>query len=330
MAFVTVSRPHLKQLASKGSYSAQRVLKLKETPERTLSVLQIGITLVGAISAAVGGAGAEKGLSPIIQSQFNLDESTAEGIAIFLIVIPLTYLSVVIGELVPKTFALKYPMKLALWGGLLLQMLDKFFSPIVFILEISTKIILKLISKGMSADKLFSPENTSVDLEPLSDVNKQYVLNLISVDKRTVKDIFVPLDEVSMVDITDDYRFITKKIMESRHTRLPVINNENVIGLIHAKEFFAEAEVSKLDWTQLIRPIMKISSKDPILAALKKLQSKNNHLALVTREDIPVGIVTIEDIFEEVVGDISEEAENPNVLLSSNSKIRTMNLSKKK
>ena len=152
MAFVTVSRPHLKQIAGKGSQSAQRVLKLKETPERTLSVLQIGITLVGAISAAVGGAGAEEGLSPIIQSRFGLDESTAEAISITLIVIPLTYLSVVIGELVPKTLALKFPMKLVLLGGLFLQMMDKFFSPVVFVLEISTKIIIRLISKGIPAD----------------------------------------------------------------------------------------------------------------------------------------------------------------------------------
>jgi len=169
-----------------------------------------------------------------------------------------------------------------------------------------------------------------VNLEPLSDVNKQYVLNLISVDKRTVKDIFVPWDEVSTINYTDHQHSVMQKITESRHTRLPVIRDEKVVGLLHAKEFFAEVEMSKLDWTQLIRPIMKLSPKDPILAALKKLQSKSNHLAIVTKEDISVGIVTLEDIFQEVVGDISEEAENPQVLLSSNSKIRTMSLGEKK
>ena len=121
MAFVTVSRPHLKQLAGKGNTAAKRILKLKETPERTLSVLQIGITLVGAISAAIGGAGAEESFSPYLQNRFGLTEDVAEGLAIVSIVLPLTYLSVVVGELVPKSLALKFPMKLALSGGLLLQ-----------------------------------------------------------------------------------------------------------------------------------------------------------------------------------------------------------------
>ena len=329
MAFVTVSRPHLKQLAAKGNSAAKRILRLRETPERTLSVLQIGITLVGAISAAIGGAGAEESLTPYLMVQFPITIEVANGISIGLIVVPLTYFSVVIGELVPKSLALKFPMKLALSGGLMLQALDKFFSPFVFILEVSTKFFLRMISMGVKAE-LTVHENTAIDIEPLSDVNKQYVLNQINIDKRTVKDIFVPWEEVSTISTETHFLEIMQKIKDFRHTRIPVVDEGAVIGLLHAKEFVSESEIARLDWKQLIRPVVKLNPKEPILSALKKLQSKQSHLAVIMEDKSPIGIVTMEDIFEEVVGDISDEDDNPRLLLSSNSKIRTMHLGDKK
>lgn len=112
MAFVSVSKAELKGL-SKGNSHAARLLKLREHPERTLSVLQIGITIVGALSAAIGGVGAEEKLTPYFESA-GMSEHLAEILSIVIVVIPLTYLNVVIGELVPKSFALRHPMKISL------------------------------------------------------------------------------------------------------------------------------------------------------------------------------------------------------------------------
>jgi putative hemolysin len=113
MAFVTIGRPRLRELARSGNRDAQSILKLRENPERTLSILQIGITLVGAIAAAVGGAGAEELLDPILMQRFAVTEETAEIIGIILVVLPITYLSVVVGELVPKALALRNPQKIS-------------------------------------------------------------------------------------------------------------------------------------------------------------------------------------------------------------------------
>ncbi len=325
MAFVVVSRPHIKQLANKGSKAAQRILHLKQNPERALSVLQIGITLVGAISAAVSGAGAEEYLGPKLAHYFSLDKETSEILSIAVIVLPLTYVSVVIGELVPKSLALRFPMKLALSGGIVLIILDRIFAPFVFLLEISTKFFTKLIFAKFSAEKNIEA-HPEIDLDPLTDSHKQYVFNLINVDKRTVKDIMIPWDEMTTINFDDHHHSVLEKIKVSRHTRLPVIRDDKVIGLLHTKEFVSESEISKLDWTQLIRSILHLKPKEPILSALKKLQIHKNHMALVYTEDRPLGAITLEDIFEEVVGEIFDEDDDPKMLLSANSRIRTLNL----
>jgi putative hemolysin len=322
MAFVTVSRPHLKKLAAKGNHAAVRVLKLRENPERTLSILQVGITLVGAVSAAVGGVGAEEYFNPWLQSQLHFTAESAKAVAIVAVVIPLTFFTVVIGELVPKSLALRYPMRLAMWGGLTLQVLDNIFAPLVSTLDFSTRLFLKLVFPGLKSENSSEVSN-SVDLEPLSDANKQYVLNLIGIDKRTVKDILVPWDEVTVINIADHYTVVLQTIKDSRHTRIPVIQDDVAIGILHAKEFVAEGEVSRLDWTELIRPVIKLDTKERILTTFKKLQESRNHLAIVEHDNEPLGIVTIEDIFEEFVGDIFDEDDSPRTLLSANTKLRS-------
>lgn len=323
MAFVTASKAHVKQLASKGSIAAHRLLKLKKNPERVLSVLQIGITLVGAVSAAVGGASAEESLSPTIMSYFSVTENTAEYISIALIVVPLTYISVVIGELVPKTLALRYPMKFALSGGWILVLLDRVFAPFVFSLEISTKFITQIFLNRLKPEPTTDDIPPEVDIAPLSDSHKQYVFNLIDIDKRSVKDIMIPWDQVSTIEFSEHYFDVLNKIKQSRHTRLPVIQGDRVVGLLHTKEFVSETEISKIKWTELIRPTVNLHPKERILTALRALQSKKSHMALVISEGKPIGIVTMEDIFEEVVGEIYDEDDDMQTLLSSTARIRT-------
>lgn len=329
MAFITVSKAHVKKMAELGNASAKRLLQLKINPERTLSIIQIGITLVGALSAAVAGAEAEKMLSSKIALTLGVAEQTAIAIAIIIVVVPLTYVSVVIGELAPKSIALKFPLKIALTGSYFLFVLDRFFYPFVIILESSTKFLTKYVFRNFKSESALASSG-EVDLENLTDSHKQYVFNLINVDKRTVKDVMVQWDQVTTVNQSDHHHEILEKIKASRHTRMPVIGAEGkVIGLLHSKEFVSETEVTKLDWKQLIRSVITVSPKEHILNALKKLQSKKSHLGVIMQDGVTIGIVTIEDIFEEVVGEIYDEDDEPNTLLSTNSRIRTMNLGRK-
>jgi putative hemolysin len=331
MAFVTVSKPHLRKLSQKGDKQAQKVLALRSNPERVLSVLQIGITLVGAISAAVGGAGAEESLSPFFQSYFEISEKASETLSIIVVVIPLTYLSVVIGELVPKTLALRFPMRFAKLGSYFLVTLSKIFAPVVYILELSTKLVISPFIKKMGVESV-SEQSSSIDIDDLLDSNKQYVFNLIASDKRKVKDIMVPWDAVTKIEKSVHYTEVLDLIRTTRYTRFPVIDeNQKPVGILHAKDFTSEAEVSRIDWTELIRPMLFVSSEEPILSALKFIQSRKSHIAVIKskNQNELLGIVTLEDIFEEVMGDIYDDDDNPQYLLSSNSKIRTMNFPRK-
>jgi putative hemolysin len=327
MAFVTVSKSHLKKIATSGDRLAEKVLALKNNPERVLSVLQIGITLVGAISAAVGGAGAEESLSPFFQSQFSLSEEASELLAIVTVVIPITYFSVVIGELVPKTLALRFPMRFAKFGGQFLGPLDRIFAPIVSLLELSTKVLTTLIFSKIKSESI-SDASSTIEIDSLTDVHKQYVLNLINVDKRRVKDIMLPWPEVTKIEVGYHRTEVLNVIKSSGHTRLPVLDGEKIIGILHSKEFIAESEISKIDWKQLLRPVQLINFDEPILNALKTLQSNKSHLGVVHKNNVYIGIVTMEDVFEEVVGEIYDEDDNPRALLSSNSHLRTMSLKK--
>lgn len=328
MAFVTVSRPHIKQLAQKGSIAAQIVLRLKSNPERVLSVVQIGITLVGVISAAVGGAGASDYLEPLFIRRFGLSEDTSEALSILAISIPLTYLSVLLGELVPKSLALRYPIKFALLGGKLLSWMDKALTPLIFLLEVPTKFAMRFVFSKFKSEATVDLTK-EVDLDPLTEAHKQYVFNLLDVDKRTLSDIMVPWEEVTTVDFSEHYFHVLERIRESRYTRIPVTREGSVIGLLHTKEFTSETEVSKLDWTELIRPILKLHPHDRTIWALKQFQANSSQIALIEKDEVPLGIVTLSDIFEEIIGEIFDEDDNPRTLLSSNSKIRTMNLNRK-
>lgn len=305
MAFVTVNRQQLRRIAP-NNRNARLLLKLKENPERTLSVIQIGITLVGAIAAAVGGAGAEEAFGPYLMKNFNLSEQTAEGVAIVMVVLPITYLSVVVGELVPKTVALRNPMMIALLAANGLYIGEKILSPVVTILEKSTNIVVKIFSFGGSKDT--TPHPHDIVMEDLPQQTKQYVVNLVSADKKVAREIMLPWSEVIFVRKGDVIEDIETIIMNSRHTRLPVLDDENeVIGLLNTKEFLATRGSGTMEWQNLIRPILKFKSFEPLFKILLKMQEQKTHIAVIYDRLQYVGLVAMEDIFEEIIGDVFDE-----------------------
>lgn len=303
MAFVTVSKQQLKQISNQ-SRNARRLLQLKKNPERTLSVIQIGITVVGAIAAAVGGAGAEGALSPWLVKTYGLSVKTAEVVAILSVVLPISYLSVVVGELVPKTMALRYPTGIALAVAPGLYFAEKILMPAVRALEWSTHFVLKLMRFAV-------PENSGKDetiyIEDLPRQTKQYVINLVNTEKKLAREIMDPWEKVISVDRANTLEEVVSKVSEFRHTRLPVTSGKEVVGLLNTKELLTALRHGSTDWRSLERPILRFKSFDTLFTILRKMQEQKSHLAVIYDQVTPVGIVTMEDIFEEIIGDVFDE-----------------------
>ncbi len=319
IAFVTVTLSKLKKLAAEGNHSAEKIINLRLNPERTLSVLQIGITLVGAISAAVSGAGAEESISPWIQKTFYLKETLSEYIAVLIVVLPLTYLTVVIGELVPKTFALRYSEKISLFSARLLEISDKSLSPVVSIMEFSTKIILNLFSKKQIIDHHDDSSEISV-----SDENKTYVINISNLERKKIKDIMISLDKVECVNSNATFTEVMKTTLETGHTRLPIIENEKISGFLHTKQFLSSYYLhGNSYWMEFVNKLLEVNENANPIETLKLLQKNKNHMALVKdNNQKDLGIVTLEDILESVFGEIGDE-DDGTVKLRRSKAIRT-------
>lgn len=306
MAFVTVTKPRLRELARSGRREARRILRLRENPERTLSVIQIGITAVGALAAAVGGASASGYFAPWVAEATGLSSRTSGILSLIAVVLPITYSSVVIGELVPKTLALRNPLAIVLRAARWLVFFDRLLSPIVTFLEASTRLVVKVI-RPQHFRKSNSPIDEDVELDQLSSQAREYVLNLVDVEKMRIGDLRLPWSEVVFVAFDSTAIEVERVALASGHTRLPVFRDGDVVGILNTKEFMVFRNAGQGDWRVLVREVVKVDESSPILRALKRMQDKRSHLSITYVNGRLSGIVTMEDVLEEIIGDIYDE-----------------------
>lgn len=306
MAFVTISREEMDELGEDSS-TLKKVNLFKKKPERTLSVIQIGITLVGAIAAAVGGTGAVESLEPYIVENYALSRSMAEAIAVVIVIVPLTYFSVVFGELVPKTIALKHPLKVISFGTAILGLIDNFLSPIVTFLEVSTNFLLRLIGldSGPMEDESMGE---TVEIGNLPEYHQKFVLNLVGLKGRKVAAAMIPWEKTVHLNFGDTDEEMRVKLASTPHTRFPVVDGDVIVGLLIKKDL-PELN-SNVPWQGTLRSVLKVNESDKVLEAFLKMQEKQMQIAVVVdNTEKWVGIITIEDIIEKVVGDINDRAD---------------------
>jgi len=305
MAFVSVGRPELRAYAAQGSKRAKVLLRLREKPERILSVLQIGITLVGAVAAAVSGVGAQETFGPWLQHHYGLSPYSSEILAVVAIVLPLTYLNVVFGELVPKAISMKHPLAIALVAAPWLRTFDRVLSPIVSLLEKSTKLFVRIFLKPREEIKVTTDD--IVELGELQTHTKQYILNMIHAEKKTAQEVMVPWHSVQYIQREASLQEAAKIILESHHTRLPVMSGNELVGLVHSKDFLALLKRGNEDWQTLIHPVVRVRLRESVLEIFIKLQRDHGHLAVVFDRLEIVGVITLEDIVEEIMGNLYQE-----------------------
>ncbi|MEP9412230.1 MAG: HlyC/CorC family transporter [Candidatus Brocadia sp.] len=309
MAFASSNVPFLRDMASKGNVAAKKFITLRMRPDRTFAVIQIGITLIGTLSAAVGGVEVKESVLPYLNKLLGVSGMTAEIIGIALFVIPFTFFTVVIGELVPKAIAIRYPEEVSLASCHILTILTIIATPVVHILEQSTLKFLSLIG----IRHIPSPEEgvSELSLKSLHPFHRDYILNLFALRFKKVSEAMLPFSKVVAIRSSMSKEEILKVIIDCGHTRLPVLLDEaepQVIGILHTKEFVAMMN-TKIEFSlaNLLRKPYFVDENESILRILKNFQGNRIHMAIVRQGTQTIGIITLEDILEEVVGEIYDE-----------------------
>jgi Mg2+/Co2+ transporter CorB len=308
-AMMALNRYRLKHLANDGHRGAIQASKLLERPDRLLGVILIGNNLVNFSAAS---------LATVIAIEL-FGES---GVAIAPVVCTLVFL--IFSEVAPKTISAAYPEKIALPSSYILRFLLWILFPLVWMVNGSANAMLKLIGiRGENAlnDELSAEELRTVVYEgaKLADHPQNMMLGVLDLANVSVEDIMVPRTEIFGIDIEDDIDEIIAQIKSSQHTRLPVFKEDidRVIGVLHLRDtakFLTDAEISKAAILQVTEEPYFVPENTPLQTQLVNFQKHKERLALVVDEYGEIkGIIAIEDILEEIVGEFTTDLANTNV-----------------
>ncbi len=314
IALVSARKGRLKQLADEGSTGAAVALKLLENPERFLSSVQIGITLVGVLSGAFGGVALAGGLAPWI-AKVPLLADWAPQIAFGIVVTGITYLSLVIGELVPKGIALRHAEKIAVVMSRPMAMLSRVAGPLVSLLELSTRLVMRLLGDTAAAPTGPTREEVQVLVREgiitgMMDESESSMVEVVF-DLREVlaEEIMRPKPKVLFLRANETIEQIWPRVAASRQTVFPVhegTSRDEICGLVSLHALFASAASGKSrPLTELFSPPIFVAENQPALSLMNTLRASPLGAALVTDEFGTIrGLITLEDLVEEIVGEL--------------------------
>jgi putative hemolysin len=303
-------------MAEQGVNGARRAVVLASDPGRFLSTVQIGITLIGILSGAVSGATLGLRLSEWLMA-LGLGESIAETLGYGAVIGSITYLSLIIGELVPKQIALTNPERIACLVAPAMTLLARFSSPIVWFLSKSGKIILTLLGKGGAREQtvtdaeihsMIAEAESSGVIEP---EERDMIAGIMRLGDKPARSVMIPRVDVQMVDISESLQNVAKRIAETGHSRFVVFkeNQDDVVGIVQAKDIAVAMLKKKVPpLKQLIKDAPTIPDNLDSLEIVARLKESNVHFGLVYDEYGHFeGIVTAADILEAIVGSFKEE-----------------------
>ncbi len=315
IAVVSSRKGRLKKLAGEGATNAKAALLLAERPDRFLSTVQIGITLVGVLAGAFGGA-TLSGKLAVVVGRIPVLAPYATAIAIFLVVGAITYFSLIIGELVPKRIALSNPERRAMLVARPMTGLSVLAAPVVWILTISSDAALKFLGLNKEVEAPPSEEEVSHLIEQgtsagvFHKAERAMVEGVLRLDERPVTSIMTRRPRIVWLNVADADDVNWRKIVTSGHSHFPVYEGtrDNVVGMVSVKALWANAAIGLPNGIRdhLVAPLLVPSSISAV-QLLETFKKSGKHLALVTDEFGGIqGLVTLIDVMESIVGDMPE------------------------
>ncbi len=325
MALVSARKVRLQQRAEAGDKGAEAALALAESPGHFLSTVQIGITLVGILAGAVGGGTISTELGNLL-SQSAVLAPYAHGLSIGIVVVGITYLSLVAGELAPKRLALNQAERLAALLAPPMQILSILTAPIVRLLNFSTDLILRVLGSQASLEPPVTEEDVRALIEQgtqvgvFEPVEEEIVDQVFRLSDRTVSALLTPRTDIVWLGVHDTAEEIKLKVLNSGFSYFPVAEGDldHVLGLVSAKALLAQSFASQpLDVHSAIQPALFLPQSTPALVIVDRLKQAHAHMALIIDEYGGLaGLVTLDDVLEAIVGDIptADEVLEPDVI----------------
>lgn len=322
VALISARKSSLRIQAAQGSRSARRALELAEDPDKFLSTVQIGITLIGILTGIFSGATFAEDLAPVIE-QWGLSPEMAEAVAQVVIVICVTYLSIVFGELVPKRIGMNSAESVAKVMAQPMYYLSVAASPFVWLLAKSMDLASKTLHLSQSETKITEAEIKSIIQEgaesgEVQQVEQRIVGRVFSLGDRSVESIMTHRNDIVWLNTSMGSEQIRERVAETPHSIYPVIddNPDRLLGVVYLKDLFSHLSCNGFTLRSLVREPRYFHEQTEVYTALEKLREEHLRYGVVCDEfGVTQGIFTLQDILDALVGDMPSEHEQPSIVV---------------
>ncbi|MDH8701271.1 putative hemolysin [Dysgonomonadaceae bacterium PH5-43] len=321
IAVVSARKTSLKNDAKNGNKAAKTALNLIDNPDYFLSTVQIGITLIGILTGLFSGDLLAGKLSPLLE-RIGVPISYSYSVAQVLIVIVVTYFSIIFGELVPKRIGLSYAEKIAKIMSMPMHWLSIAAKPFVWILSKSTGFMAKLLGIKENNSKITEEEIKSMIREGTEDgevqpVEQDIMERVFSLGDRKLESIMTPRRDIVWIDVSMTKEEIRQLVISSSVNKFPVANKslDNVEGMVFLKDIFDHINDVEFNISKFMHPVQYFYENMEVYSALEEMKTTHNHYALIMNEFAAVqGIVTLKDIMEAMVGEIPTHHDEPEIV----------------
>ncbi|MBA2263781.1 MAG: HlyC/CorC family transporter [Chloroflexi bacterium] len=323
IALITAKRHRLRQLADEGNGAARTAHRLTEDPSRFLATIQIAITFLGFLAGAVGAVAFSAGLADLIRPiPLTVISEAAEEIAFVVMTLVIALVSIIVGELVPKTLALNFPERLALFVARPIGVMQGILSPIVWVVSRTSLVLVRLLGgrerpQGgyLSTEELKILVETGSEQGGIEEEEKEMIHGVIELGDKRVHEVMVPRIGIRAVNVDDPLDEVLEMIIAAGHSRLPVFEEslDNIVGILYAKDLLPYLKGNarangQIDIRALVRTPVYVPESKAVDELLHDMQAAKRHIAIVVDEyGGTAGLVTMEDVVEEIVGEIQDE-----------------------
>jgi putative hemolysin len=317
IAIVSLNKNKIRLLAEEGDKKALLLEKLMREPTKFLSTIQVGITFAGFFSSAYAATSISVKLARLLQT-INIPYS--QELALILVTLMLSYVILVLGELYPKRLAMRKAEAIALFAVKPVLFIMKAAVPFVKLLSLSTNLLIKVtgidsgdLEEKVSREEIRSLVEVGQEHGAINETEKEMIDSIFEFDNKLAKQIMTPRTEVYSINLEKPLKEYLDELLEERYSRMPVYkgDSDNIVGILNMKDYFMEARKAgfeNVDIESIIRPAYFIPERKNIDELFKELQSSKNHIAILIDEYGSFsGIVTMEDLIEEVMGKIQDE-----------------------